>query len=289
MPPQPLTRLAPIVPALKSLLGGARERFGQRTIILAPDVSRGGNLLYSWAWAHTLNCLHGEGTALVEQNRHATLWLNEFPDLQPLTVDHQQIRLLDKRHTESLMYYGDPLTDANIRAFVKQRLLTSPTFAKRISRVRAAMGENPLVINVRRGDYYTDSSLTARYGIDVRKHVREALTLLGYQDVDKPHAFIISDNPHWCLTHLSDLANLHSVADGPGPGMFNDLAAIAVASQVVLANSTFSYWGQFISRGLGVQQQAVAPHGHERHVDTGHIVMNLLDPTWGRTTATPGL
>lgn len=283
------TQFAPVTSTLKGLLGRARERFGSRTIILAPDVSRGGNLLYFWAWAHALNRMYGEGTALVQRNRHASLWLSEFPDLQPLTINSSQMRLLDKRHTESLMYYDDPLTDADLRVFVRERLLTSPTFTARITRLRAAMGENSLVINVRRGDYYTDPGLTRRYGIDVRRHVSEALDLLDDKRRHGRQAFIVTDDPQWCLTNLNDLADLSQVPAGPGPGMFNDLAAVAVASQVVLANSTFSYWGQFISREIGDPQQVIAPNGHERHPQTAEIVMNLLDPAWTRTSAAPGL
>lgn len=283
-----LPDVGPLRSALKGALGAAREKVGTRTVILAPDVSRGGNLLYMWAWAHTLRARHGEGAAVVERNRHADAWLAEFPDLLPLTIESSEIRLLDKRHTESLNYYADPMGDTELRSFVRERLLSSASFAARVERARERVGADALVINVRRGDYYANPAHARQYGMDIRAHVQEALVLLGVEGADGGEAFIVSDDPAWCQANLGDLVALREPFDGEEHSMFNDLAVLACASRLVLANSTFSYWGQFISRGVSGTQRVVAPAAHEVNLDTGRVIDLLFDPEWMRTHAGPG-
>ena len=49
--------------------------------------------------------------------------------------------------------------------------------------------------------------------------------------------------------------------------MFDDLAVLACAKRLILANSTFSYWGAFIAQVLGAQlENIVAPAFHQGDV-----------------------
>lgn len=272
----------------RAALARLRSRPGARTVIMSPDGARGGNLLYHWAWAHTLNQRHGAGTAIVERNRHVGPWLEEFPDLLPLTLDARGPRLLDRRHATSLMYYDDPMGGADLAAFVTDRLLPSARFQERLAWAREAMGDDALVLNIRRGDYYTNPDFQRRYDLDAHEHVRQALSLLGHAPGARPAAAIVSDDVPWSKEHLSDLATLMPLTPPGHASMFNDLAALATASTLVLANSTFSYWGQFISRSVSGTQRAIAPAAHEYYPDTGQVVDLLFDPAWDRTNVRPG-
>lgn len=153
---------------------------------------------------------------------------------------------------------------------------------------REAMGDDALVLNIRRGDYYTNPDLQRRYDLDAHEHVRQAQALLGYAPGARPAAVIVSDDVPWSQEHLSDLATLTPLTPPRQASMFNDLAALATASTLVLANSTFSYWGQFISRSVSGTQRAIAPAAHEYYPDTGQVVDLLFDPAWERTNVRPG-
>lgn len=267
-------------------LGVVRKVAHSRTIIMTTDASRGGNLLYTWAWAHT-ESIAGRPTFVLE-NSHAGAWLNEFPLLRALTCSRSDMKLLDSRHVEALYYYDDPLGHDFLVDFVQKRLLPSPAFSSRIERARVAMGDDALVINVRRGDYYSNPAFTERYGLDIERHVREALGLLGYSPQERPSSFVISDDVDWCRRHLGHLALLQTVFPGHPHNMFDDLAALASARHLVLANSTFSYWGQFISRGLNGNQRAIAAAAHEYDPHHQTMVGALLDPAWLATSVWPG-
>lgn len=264
----------------------ARHIAHSRTVVMTTDTSRGGNLLYTWAWAHA-ESRAGRPTRVLE-NSHCAAWLEEFPELRALTIPRQELKILDARHVEALYNYGDPLGHEQLVSFVNARLLHSPRFSARMQRARQELGAEALVINVRRGDYYSNPEFRKRYGIDIKGHVREALALLGHSPTERPHAFVVSDDVGWCEDNLSELINVHRVFRGEQHSMFNDLAALACAKQLVLANSTFSYWGQFISRSLKGSQRAVATAAHEYYPDKKKMVIAPLDPSWLRTSATPG-
>ncbi|MCT1556760.1 alpha-1,2-fucosyltransferase [Helcobacillus massiliensis] len=84
----------------------------------------------------------------------------------------------------------------------------------------------------------------------------------------------VSDDVAWCREHLTDLVPGVPVEYGSaGESMFDDLAAVAAAPRLVLANSTFSYWGGFIASVLDPGAQIIGPAEHER----GH---DQNTPTW---------
>ena len=61
--------------------------------------------------------------------------------------------------------------------------------------------------------------------------------------------------------------------------MFDDLAVLACAKRLILANSTFSYWGAFIAQVLGAQlENIVAPAFHQGGVPTASELWR--DPRW---------
>jgi hypothetical protein len=216
------------------------------------------------------------------------MWLDEFPDLAPLTLPRSMLRPLDDRLNDALHGYGYPFAEEHINAFVEARLRTSKTFGQRLKRAQDALGEAAIVVNVRRGDYYSKPALRRQYGIDIHQHVSEALEMIAPVHGEYPRAFVVSDDVAWCQENLRDLAELQPVFPDAERNMFDDLASIACAGTLILANSTFSYWGQFISRTGPIVQRAIAPAAHEMQVDSGTPVDVLLDPTWERTSVVPG-
>ncbi len=280
--------MAALSRAPRRVLECARHRFSRRSVAISSPLSRGGNLLYSWAWAHTESAKNPARPHRVLLNSHAAPWLGEFPSLLSLSLPSDDLAFMDERITGSLYGFNDPLTGPDLASFSREHLCTSPTFTPRLERARSALGADALVINVRRGDYYENPEFQRRYGIDIRRHVREALALLGHPEGTRPSAFIVSDDVAWCQENLGDLAALEAPFPGADHSMFNDLAVLASAKHLVLANSTFSYWGNFISRATNTGQIAIATDGHEIRDADGSLVDSLLDPAWPRTSVRPG-
>ena len=63
---------------------------------------------------------------------------------------------------------------------------------------------------------------------------------------------LVSDNVPWCVDNLTHLApQLEFVVNENRRDMFDDLAVLACAKRLILANSTFSYWGRLYCSGAG--------------------------------------
>jgi hypothetical protein len=95
----------------------------------------------------------------------------------------------------------------------------------------------PTAIHVRRGDYVGDEE---RHPTQPPAYYERALRCLGGHGTP----IVFSDDPEWCrrsLGHLRPAAILD-----PGPEVV-DLAAMALCSRHVIANSSYSYWGALLA------------------------------------------
>ena len=65
----------------------------------------------------------------------------------------------------------------------------------------------------------------------------------------------------------------------------DDLAALSASTTLVLANSTFSYWGSYLASSFYDEHLAIAPSHHEIAAD-GSLISPMFDPAWPRTPFT---
>lgn len=265
-----------------------RKRPSSPWISLTDTNMRGGNLLYYWQIAY-IRSTQGI-TAAVERNPHVDPWLAEFPLLRDLTVPSAAIRYWDFQDRATHFFYDDNFDRRQNAAFCRALVASSPHFQRRMERARALVPEGTVVVNVRRGDYYSEPQWAISYAFDIRHHVREALELLESQGRGARQVLFISDDPQWCLSELSDLVDVPvAVHEGRG-SMFDDLAVLAVSPALVLANSTFSYWGSFLAAAHRSDHIAIAPEYHQRTLSPADSLAPtslMFDPAWLRTSRSP--
>ena len=109
-----------------------------------------------------------------------------------------------------------------------------------------------IAVHVRRGDYVNNATYRATFGVCSAGYYRQALSLL---DPGLPVIFV-TDDPEWCTALVSELRIAGREARLSGAANhYEDLAILAGANEVVLANSTFSWWGAY----LGGSQRIVCP------------------------------
>jgi hypothetical protein len=91
---------------------------------------------------------------------------------------------------------------------------------------------------------------------------------------------VVSDDSGWCRENLSWLVGAADAVEFSHNGPQRDLARLASASRLILANSTFSYWGAYISDVVhdGSAGSVVAPRFHVRDLEQGRAWQ--LDPRW---------
>lgn len=141
--------------------------------------------------------------------------------------------------------------------------------------------DRDVVVNVRRGDYVTNETNWHNYGFDVDDYLRVALA--GSVEVGGSirRLLVVSDGIDWCEANLSRLAEWceELVFENSGRPPEIHLTLLGNAPLLVLANSTFSYWGGYLSTWrFGRPEQVVAPWFHIR-TDLGGDAWQL-DPRW---------
>lgn len=228
----------------------ATVRRADPPVIWGAEPMNGGNFLYLWATAWARRRETGRPW-LVRYKPTMEPWLTEFPALRDLTVREDDVSFRQERTVEWGQQTYQDWFFRDLLDFTRERLLTSNGFQARLKQV----DRGAVVVNVRRGDYYSDPVHRANYGFDIPGYVRAAVSRVPEADLER--IVLVSDDVDWCQRNLGFLADHASVHTLPGPhDMFDDLAQIAGGRHLILANSTFSYWGGYLSSALPPQVRA---------------------------------
>ena len=127
--------------------------------------------------------------------------------------------------------------------FVKNHFLSHPEILKRKNE-----HSRELIINVRRGDFYSQENINV-YGFDIVNFV--ALCLHNLHEFDFESYVVYSDDIPWCKANLAALnvagKELTYKNNLTPEEVFFDLAS---AKNIILSNSTFCYWAAYISTFL---------------------------------------
>lgn len=101
-------------------------------------------------------------------------------------------------------------------------------------------------LHVRRGDYVTDSATNSYHGICDLDYYRRAISQVVRQ-IATPVFFVFSDDPEWVGQNLKiDYQTVFVRHNSPENG-FEDLRLMSFCKHHIIANSTFSWWGAWLS------------------------------------------
>jgi hypothetical protein len=241
-------------------------RRGDRAVIMTPPIGlRFGNWMYLWLQAHS-RTRSGRPT-VVRRVPEMAKWLMAFPNLVGLTTATEEVRFHDRRewdHEFRYQRFGVDFTSPQIDAFA------SFVFDSRVSVDPSAR----VVVNVRRGDYYTPDS-GGRFEFDQVGYLQAALARLGRVD----DVLVVSDDATWCRAHLDGV--LRAAAKQVGymdPDPLPNFLAVAGARRIIGMNSTFSYWGAHAANVLHENAEIVMPRFHARTARGSDAYQ--IDPRW---------
>lgn len=242
-------------------------RRGDRVVVMTPPAGlRFGNWLYLWLDAHQRTAA-GEPTLVLEAPGMSP-WLREFPRLRDLTVTRNALRFHDRREWNDESWsqrFGVDFTRSTLDAFIESTL---------VPELHEDQGET-LVLNIRRGDYFSDPNHAARYGWDIPGYVVDALAAAGAAE----RALVVSDDAQWCRNALDPLirATVPRV-DYAEPDPSANFRSIAGARRLIGTNSTFSYWGGYVAGVRFDSPQIIMPRFHGRLPEGSDAYQ--LDPSW---------
>lgn len=268
----------------ENLLVPTGRLVGAPKIHITSPLIRGGNYLYYWLWAFLVERRENY-LARVEYQAHMKSWLDTFPLLASLTIEKSQVSWLSEWIGGHFHDFGTDFTAEELHTFCRVLVDSSPLFQEIMAKRRSFLGDDACVINVRRGDYYTVPGLAEIYGIDIRLFVQRALEIASGRGVSPRRFVLVSDDVPWCVTHVGPM--LPGVVETlPDRVSFlDDLAALATAPTLLLANSTFSFWGAFLGDTERPDRLVIAPDHHLIDGD-GRPYRGTYDPQWAVALST---
>lgn len=130
----------------------------------------------------------------------------------------------------------------------------SPTQPLRpeIARVGESIGNtNSVSVHIRRGDYISNANAAAFHGVLPMSYYVSALDYLRDR-VKNATFFIFSDDIEWCCKHVSSLgADIRIVETSENRSGWEDIHLMRLAKHHIIANSSFSWWGAWLSHPSG--------------------------------------
>jgi hypothetical protein len=114
------------------------------------------------------------------------------------------------------------------------------TLAKRISESES------ISLHIRRGNYVTDEKTNKFHGTCSFEYYYNCLELLKRR-ISNPHVFLFSDDPEWVNDKIKLPYQTTVVDHNDVHKDFEDLRLMSQCKYHIIANSTFSWWGAWLS------------------------------------------
>jgi hypothetical protein len=133
---------------------------------------------------------------------------------------------------------------------------------------------NAVSLHVRRGDYANNPRTNAMYGLCSRDYYRAAIRYVSDR-VDRPYMFIFSDDIDWVKDNLQVDIPCQYVDHNHGSKSYNDMHLMSLCRHHIIANSSFSWWGAWLS--CYAKKIVVAP---EKWFAKGISVKDLFPQSW---------
>lgn len=104
---------------------------------------------------------------------------------------------------------------------------------------------NSVAIHVRRGDYVADANTNKYHGTCSLEYYQKCIADIKSKIKD-PHFFIFSDDPEWAKENIKTDAKTTVSTNPPEKGP-EDMRLLYNCKHFIIANSTFSLWGAWLS------------------------------------------
>lgn len=166
---------------------------------------------------------------------------------------------------------------ADIREIIRNEFtVKTPLIDGNMELANEIKAVNAVSIHVRRGDYVLDEKTRNFHGICNLEYYLKAEDRVA-QTLVNPHFFVFSDDPKWVKDNLK-LRHPVRYVSHKGSIAHEDLRLMSLCSHHVIANSSFSWWGAWLSNNP--DKLVVAP---ERWFNDPSInTSDLIPSDWQR-------
>lgn len=219
-------------------------------VIITPGGARWGNLLYFFLYAYIFE--QKGKTIKILYTEHMVDVLLYFPDLKKYVIEEKNVKFYHKKDNSNQFYqvFGKDFSEKQLNEFIKVHLLSSDFVKSFLGQLPEAESDE-LTINIRRGDFYEkgNSSIYGYNQIEFIKHVFDNY----FKGKNWKQINILSDDMNWCKDNFKFLQpytqRLH-YPDLTEHKIIPSFLWVARSKNLVLSNSTFSFWAAYISNYL---------------------------------------
>ena len=132
------------------------------------------------------------------------------------------------------------------------------------------MGDQPsLSVHIRRGDYVTHPKYKDICSLD---YYHSAIAKVLEQE-PRCQIFVFSDDLEWCKQNLAQY-HCHFIDHNWGANSYKDMQLMSLCHHHIIANSSFSWWGAFLSKKEG---STIAPKKWKNNMEG---TRQLIPPHW---------
>jgi len=103
-----------------------------------------------------------------------------------------------------------------------------------------------ICIHVRRGDYVSNPTTYQSIGLCPLDYYYRAIDYITSK-VENPHYFVFSNDPSWTRQNIQIDAPTTYICNNPPEKNFEDLRLMTLCKHFIIANSSFSWWGAWLS------------------------------------------
>lgn len=213
------------------LHGYAIHRYPLKSKEMSPEVGSRGPLRFGGKWWKRLLSSGGPPLKLVREKGLA--W---------------QSQLQEARDNSYLVgYWQSERYFSNVRPQLLQELtLTEPAEGRDAEIIHAMRSTTSVTVHVRRGDYVSNAATNQVHGTCDSEYYQRSVTLLAAKH-GPLNLFVFSDDPAWCRENLRMGHPTVFVDHNDAERNCEDLCVMSHARHFIVANSSFSWWGAWLS------------------------------------------
>lgn len=247
-------------------------------VYITPKGARWGNLLYFFLRAS----IYKERGKIIYilYTKHMDELLYLFPLLNQFVIYEKEVKFYHYKDNSNNYYqvFNQDFTKKDLFFFIEKYLANSFVFSSFYTNIPSQ--DNTITLNIRRGDFYEKDNYKI-YGYDqinFIKHIfNNYLMNKSFQKIN-----IISDDMQWCKENFKFLEKYSDEIVFP---IFNTNKVIesfcwlTKSESLILSNSTFSFWGAYISNYLQNSENMIyCPIFGSRRIENTDLYQ--YNPNW---------
>lgn len=200
------------------------------------------------------------GCFTISSEKATTAEITKVRDVTPFTLLRNSTHIYKEPHFEydkNIMTVSDQTelqgywqSDKYFSPYeneLKKQFLFSKPLTRRNKELLEKYAKNTLVsLHVRRGDYVSNAAAHQFHGLTTLDFYKTAVSVL-LKKFKNVVFLIFSDDPQWVQDNLQDTGKCIFVTWNQGAQSYNDLHLMSKCHHHILANSSFSWWGAWLS------------------------------------------